>query len=498
MKTDVIHLEPFDDIDSIRDRLEWSKAGRIVLAWPKRGDIPISQLEMILLARKAAALGRQIAIVNCPVPIEEMARSAGIPVFYSQGSATLAGWPKAPDGEIDRLEAPDHKSLREDVERLRETPELKFSTRVLAFVTGVAAVLALALFFLPGATVEVYPAEIEQTLRLPIQASPSILEADIAGNIPMRSLTSLQQASDRIETSGQLLVPDKHAKGEVTLENLTGNALTVPAGTVVATLTDPAVRFETLAKIDLAAGQEAPVDIQAVRPGSGGNVREDEIRSLEGPLGLDIAVRNEEPTSGGQETTLRSPSEDDIATLREKVKSMLLAQAKQDFQDMQADVSGGQTFLEDSLKIEKVVEEDVSTPAGQPADFLEVMLSGEVRMDYILQNDVRAALRGAMDANLPDGFEPAGEDLTFVMIGEPAYDRGSVTMKWAVEGRRRLRSSYSPQAVIQAVTGKSPGEAVQSLSGMMKHKAVPQILMSPSWWPRLPYLPFRIEVRTGL
>ncbi len=495
MKTDIIHLEAFDDIDSIRDRLEWSKADRMVLVWPRRGAINISQLDMALLVRKAAHLGRQIAIVNGGEEIRRVAAAAGIPVFQSQASATLARWPRLPEAVVEPPAQSSLRDMREQIERLREAAQAPPPARMVSFVAGVAAVFALILFFLPGATVHIFPAEIPQTIRFNIQANPDVRRADLAGFIPLHTLESLQSYTERIESSGQAPVSDQFARGRVRLVNRTDRIIAVPQGSVVATLTDPPVRFRVLSGVDIPVGGKGiEVDIEAVQPGSTGNVGEAEIQSMEGPLGLDVAVMNDEATSGGGESLLRSPSEDDILTLREKIKSHLLAQGREAFLQGR---KPGQELLFESLQIEKIIDEDISTPAGQPADTLEISLTGEIRMNYVLEEDIRQACREAMDASLPTGYAPADEEIILAKPGEPRFDRGASSMTWEVSAVRRLRSTYSQAAVVRAVSGQPVDRAAGLLLELVEQREKPRIEMRPSWWPALPFLTFRIHVEEG-
>lgn len=492
MKTDIIHLESFDDIDSIRDRLEWSKADRLVLVWPRRRSIKISQLDMALLVRKAAHLGRQIAIVNGGEEVRNLAIAAGIPVFHSQASATLARWPRLPEEIIEPVADRGLKEMRDEIERLREADQATPPLRKVPFIIGVAAVFLLIIFFMPGATIHIYPAEIPQTIGFSIRADADINQADISGFIPLRSLTSLQSYQEQIETSGQVPLPDQFARGHVNLTNRTSGLIAIPEGTVVTTQSDAPVRFRILSSVEIpAGGEDDRVGIEAVLPGSSGNVAEYAILSMEGPLGMSVAVRNHEPTTGGDETVLRSPSEDDVETLREKVKSILLAQGRE---EILRSAEPGVVFLEDSLKIEKIVDEQISTPAGQPADTLEISLTGEIRMNYILEEDARMSCRSALNASLPAGYAPVDDDIHLTMTGEPSFDRGTTTATWNVAAARRLRSTYSTRTIIQAVTGQPVKKATETISGLVEFREPPGIEMRPGWWPRLPFLPFRIEV----
>ena len=59
MKTQVIHLDPHDDLISIRDRMAWAKTPRILLVWPKRGRVGVRPLDLTLLRRHAEKTGHR-------------------------------------------------------------------------------------------------------------------------------------------------------------------------------------------------------------------------------------------------------------------------------------------------------------------------------------------------------------------------------------------------------------------------------------------------------
>ena len=52
MKTQVIHLESYDDRHSILDRLNWGQADRIIMIWPLRGTPLDHKLDLKLIHRR--------------------------------------------------------------------------------------------------------------------------------------------------------------------------------------------------------------------------------------------------------------------------------------------------------------------------------------------------------------------------------------------------------------------------------------------------------------
>ena len=79
MKTQIIHLEPHDDIISTRDKMGWGKTRRILLVWPTRGQILTRKLDLQLLLRQAQTAGEQLALVTYDPDVLFNASRAGDP-----------------------------------------------------------------------------------------------------------------------------------------------------------------------------------------------------------------------------------------------------------------------------------------------------------------------------------------------------------------------------------------------------------------------------------
>jgi hypothetical protein len=118
-------------------------------------------------------------------------------------------------------------------------------------------------------------------------------------------------------------------------------------------------------------------------------------------------------------------------------------------------------------------------------------------MNYVLEEDIRQACREAMDASLPAGYAPADEEIILTKTGEPRFDGGASSMTWEVSAIRRLRTTYSHTAVVRAIAGQPVDKAAGLLLELVKQRVAPRIEMRPSWWPGLPFLPFRIHLEEG-
>ncbi len=92
MKTQIIQLEAHDDAISVRDKMGWSQAGRVVLVWPTRGRLLNHRLDLVLILRHSQSLGVQIALVTKDPEVRFQARSLGIPIYKTVRQAQAARW----------------------------------------------------------------------------------------------------------------------------------------------------------------------------------------------------------------------------------------------------------------------------------------------------------------------------------------------------------------------------------------------------------------------
>ena len=187
MKTQIIRVDAYDDAVSIRDKLAWSKAGRILLVIPRRRPPRLTRLDLTLLQRSADQVGGQLGLVTIDPDLAMEARDAGIPSFPSVPAAQKMGW-HVITPRLNRFQ-PAERDFDEKRERLQSQPQsiliLPTWLRWLSFIIGAAAVLALALFFLPSASVELSPDTTQQDLTIPVRAS-----MDVPGVLRLKSRDS--------------------------------------------------------------------------------------------------------------------------------------------------------------------------------------------------------------------------------------------------------------------------------------------------------------------
>lgn len=495
MKTQIITLESHDDLISVRDRLSWAKTPRILLVWPRYEKVALRPLDLKVLQRHAETLGAQLGLVTRQRWVRREAQALGIPVFDSAAAAQRDPWP----ARRTRRFQPHFKPPRRDLRlRLQESrpQEARWRSlplvRLITFGVGVLAVLTVAALFVPRATLVVYPQEQQQSLILPLMAGESPSSSILSGNVPAYERTLIVSGSQTLPVSGSVAVPVSKARGVARFRNLTQSEVFIPAGTVVATVTEPTERFVTLHDATLSAGvgQIVEIPIEALAAGTAGNVEAGAIQAVEGTLGLSVAVTNMDATTGGRERQVRGAREADRQKLREMLTQRLLQQAKE---ELRATLGENDLLLPGTLRIANVLEETFDPPADQPADSLTLTLRLECAARVVLAQDVEPLVRLSLDAARPAGYLPDTASLTFRPMGSVITDSQGVT-RWRVEANRRLLRQVDPAQVFHLVRGRWPETAQSQLMASFPLRQPPEIHLSPSWWPWLPLLPFRLEV----
>ena len=494
MKTAVIKLEPFDDIVTVREKMDWSRSGRILLIYPDSFDVLDRKIDLMLLKRYSQEIGAQIAVASTDSEIQQNAREAGIPIFESVTVAQKQPWRRSRFRRIFHERQGINPELSERQASARP-PKAGFwqskKLRIAIFLTAVISIILLGLFFVPSARIYLPDIREKQTIVLPVWASLTVPAALPSGGLPASEVSVIVDSQGQTDSSGLAVVPDKAAAGYVTLTNLSSQAVKAPAGTIVLTLGSPAVRFEVLQDVTVPAGvgMESSAHVQAVQAGNKGNVSAGEILAIEGDLGLLLTVTNPLPTRGGDDRTASSPTEADYSTLRQRILEDLNQKA---LQEIQLKLTSDEKILLNSLKLVSVLEETQDPAVGQPSDQLKTTVRAEFSAWYIHLNDLSQVERMALDANL--ATEMAGIDGTLQSdnVNDPQIVNG--TARWDVRVSRDVQRIWDREGVVSQILGKSKEEANQEISRMLGVSAPIRVETDPDWWPFLPALMFRIQV----
>lgn len=492
MKTQIITLESHDDLISVRDRMSWAKTPRILLVWPKFEKVTLRQVDLKVLQRHASTLGAQLGLVTRQRRVRADAEALGIPVFKSTKEAQRVQWPE-PKRRKWPQKAPDRtlREKREQVQVREEAWRAHPVTRVVAFSVGVLAVLAIAALFLPRAQVQLKPVVKTQSVEIPVTANPSAEQVFITGSIPARERRIVVEGAQQVTVTGEGVVPQSKAKGTAVFRNLTQSAVNIPIGTVVAA---GEVRFVTteLGVLNPGGGETVELQIEAVTGGLSGNLDAETINVVEGRLGLLLAVTNPEPTTGGRERASVQATESD----RARAKRLLLRSLEADAREKLLDELGSDDIpFDKTFVLVEVLSEVYDPPPGVAGSQLTVTMQAEYAIRYADASDLTELASLALNASLPSGFFPASDALTVEPLTAPTL-LADGSARWTVRAEREIVQQVDAAQVTRLVMGLGSAEAQSLLDRNLPPQSDPKLALTPSWWPWVPIVPFRIEVVT--
>jgi hypothetical protein len=493
MKTQIITLESHDDIISVRDRMSWAKTPRILLVWPKYEKVTLRQVDLKVLQRHALSLGAQLGLVTRARRVRDDAEALKIPVFESTGQAQRVAWPKPRRRKL--ISHAPRKNLRDQQEQFLSKEKLWRMhpvTRVGAFLLGVSSVLVLVALFIPRAQVILQPKSKIQSIVLPVTASPSVDSVFITGNIPAHEKRVIVDGTQTVVVTGKGITPQSKSKGNVIFRNLIQQSVPVPAGTVVKTIDN--IRFVTTSDSEMEAGvgKMLELPIEAVEAGLSGNVDAESIAVVEGRLGLSISVTNPEATSGGRETPSVQASDAD----RERAKAQLMEVLEREGRGQLVDeMTGGDVLLNDTFAVSQILSEVYDPPAGAAGTKLTLTMQVEFSTLYASAQDLTELASLALNASLPSGFVATSDNLTVKPATKPSANADG-SMHWTVRAERRIVQQINSSRVTQLIQGIRSPRVKMLLEKNLPLEGSPQIKLSPSWWPWVPIVPFRISVVT--
>ena len=507
MKTQIIRLEDFDDLTSVRDKMAWGQTKRILLVYPDSDERLLNRrVDLVLLRRRAQEFGARLALVADDPEIRFHADELDIRVFDTIERAQTERWSRtkrhpnfAPAFKkvtsSTRNTPPNLNMLREKRRAARTSWQDHLAVQIISALVGVLAVLAIVAVVFPQARVHLTPSQTTQTITFSALTSPSITTVTASGAIPTNNIEIIVEGRSETSSTGRRNIPGNPAIGDVTFTNLTDRAVIVPQGTIVTTLTDPLVKFTTTDEVQIGAGVglSETVAIRAVLAGRAGNVARGGIGAVEGPLGLQLSVINSRRTRQGTDLTVSAPTEAD----RERVYTQLLEELTVSAAEQLRDaLAPGDILLSPTPTLVDTLEASY-TPAtlSQPADVVGVVLRLSFAGQIIRAEDLSTLTTAALQASLPKGYIPAPDTIRYTVLTAPEPN-ATGTARWEMTASQEITAEIDELTVRQQIIGQAPATARQRVSASQNLAITPEIDIAPSWWGRLPFLGFRIEIVT--
>jgi hypothetical protein len=287
----IIQLEADDDITSIRSRLEWTDAKRVLLLVPARNKVLRNLVNLKILARVADSRNIQVALVSQNLQLRDAAKQAKLKVYATEWLAQRAGFvssaaekagpEKTLPPQLQLLEAP--APARQRVKQKR--PQLVLGSgrvglgqQLVAFILVGLLALVLVIIFLaiaPAATITLTPQLDYVQNELTLTADPAAEAIDRENNIvPALAVQVERTITASVETIDVEAAPVGRARGVVVFFNRTQSEQRIPVSTTLTTSSGVPIEFRTTVSATIPAGTGATVQVPvvAVEPGPSGNV----------------------------------------------------------------------------------------------------------------------------------------------------------------------------------------------------------------------------------
>lgn len=499
MKTYILRLESHDDLISVRDKLGWAQARRILLVWPEQNVQLNRRLELKLIQRTCASLGAQLALVSCDPDLRLQAALLGIPIFRRESDAHSAAWRAPRRFRHSELPAPEQalaaaQKRRQELQALRpaKAQPLLWPWRLAVFTLGVLALLALAAVLLPSAEVTLQPDSFRQTVDLPVKAGTQFSAVNLSGQVPAKTVSVIVEGRASRPTSGQVAIPQTPASGTVRFTNLTDQQVTIPAETVVRASQTPELAFQVTSAGQVAAGpgETITLTVQCQTPGSAGNLPAGALNAIEGILGTRLTVTNPEPLQGGSDSSLPAATVADQRLLQESLQAALQETA---LQELRRTLGDGDLLIPESLQLLEIVEATFDPPDQEPASQLQLSLRARYSALVIAGVDLKQLMQAVLNAQLPSGYSPQPDSLEIALLEPPKFEAdGYFSLR--LQASQQVSAQITESRVVQLLLGQPPQLAVQRLQNQLALQAEPRIQTWPPRWPRLPILPFRLHI----
>jgi hypothetical protein len=518
--TEIYQISPEASLEGLRRALGRWRGKRVALLLPE-GWLELDNVARLrLLQRQAIVQQVDLALITRQRATRKAAKQVGIPVFNDADGASSDRWhmepllppidpqqpdrdlPEPPPGrradEVERLARPTLRQarqarIRKEMHYRKPSPVwLRWAGNVLLGALIVAALAAFSYYVLPAATVTVTPGRLPLRTNLNMQAVVGLTAPDPqARQLPARAIKADLVETGTVPTTGSSQKATDRAAGEVVFSNLGSAPVNIPTGTSVSTSTGTPVEFRTTrdALLESGVGTRVTVPVEAVEPGTIGNVRPNTINTVNGSLRFRVRVGNAAGTFGGGSTLTPVVTQAD----RDQLAAVLLDQAEQKAYDsLKAQLEPGEWLPPESVQTFVVAQS-----FDQYNDEESLNLSGTLRVLAqglaVNENQASAIILRAVEQEVPANARLVAESLAVSRQPGAEFLNNSVSFTMTVNAD--YTTPIDAGEVRDAILGQAPEVAVETIKSRWMLEGEPDIYLDPAWKGTLPDISSRIQVR---
>ncbi len=378
----------------------------------------------------------------------------------------------------------------------------KLIGRIVAGAVVVLLILGLVgWWYMPGARVEarLLQGQVSTELLFSVVTPGNSGAPDAAFSVEATEASATVSFEVEVPATGLQSTPDGTATGVVVLRNAATDAVTLPAGTVLETVTG--VAFTTDTEIEVPAGSpegssigEATVAVTASEAGGTGNLEVGELSGKVADQPIYFSNR-EQATSGGTDIEVAVVTEADIQAAEDEVTNDLRRAVADDWTSQ---LPPGQVILAPSVQ-PGTPEYTIEQQPGDIADAVVVRGTVEAtgyQYDQAgLDVQARQYYQSALAEKVPAGYELITNTIT---LGEPQLvSQAPGSVEYTMQGIATVRAAFSDDdrsALQDDLAGRSTDDAVSILGNVPAFETW-SLQRNPGWWPGgLPHASDRIEI----
>jgi hypothetical protein len=489
MKLQLIQIEAFDNLFSLKEKLIHAKAESLLLIDQTESLIFQDKKQAKLIQRTLRKTGKEVGVVTKNNTAASILKEVGLNSFSDIDSAQRFPWgSKSLSGQKTWQVKKNRSSfLKNGIKESRVSP----LTRVISMVMGIASVIVLAVLYIPSAEIKIKVPVSNQTIQTPIQINYPNQTRGANLLVVMPTITEVE-VFRTTKVTGTINVPSVKAKGKIDFVNLTGDAIQIPAGLVLRSSLDEKEEYITIESGEIKAGPDGSLSLQieAISAGEKGNAEVGEISGILGPFGLRLAASNSKSIQGGSDEEKSYPSTADRNNLRQLCLEDLRSKAKIQIQNS---LTPDEIFLPGMLNISEILIEDYFPAGDTPTNDLSLSIRAKVTSIIILKKNLTAYSKPYFDILLPEKYY-ASSDISIDNIEvEKINPDGSINA--ILTASRIIKMIINMDEIKALSSGRPKNEVIQVLEQQYHQNASGVITIHPGWIQDLPRIPFRINVK---
>lgn len=475
----IVSLDPADDAAGALDRIEWANANRVALVMP--AVLRWREVDFVQVQRAGQQRNVEIAIIHPDFKQRRAARETGLAAFANTNDAIQKRWLTSEEVEPIRRLTPPRRFAPNSLRRLfPKRNGFVIAARGLVALATAGMMAAAFVSLLPHAQITLAASSQNLETIVPVRLDTKASDVDVeAGTVPATRIDVIIEDRLSTPTTGKKDIKRYRASGQVTFSNLLATPYIVPRNTVVrTTATSTPARFVTTSDVEVPAGGQATVTVQAIEEGPNSNVGAGQINRVEGVPSLAVSVINSAPTGGGGNETVRAVTKDDYARLRVALREKLLQEAVEKMREQREVVNGGLIVLPETLFVADVQDETFDRFVTEQADEVSLNMRLQVAGLAVDPRDLDAISREVLMQRVPQGFELLSVQSASGEVAEEGT--GNDTM-FFVNARGTAGANIDEREVKRLVRGKTPAEAQSVLLQNFALVRNPQIITGPDW-----------------